>query len=171
VVRLTLLTADELKALSPLEWQAARRATRERPLARLILRTFLERGGPIPVEDIVASAGRAEATYDALAALDADDLVRIRGGLIDIAYPFSAAPTPFRVRLPGGRERYACCATDALGFAPMIGEPAAIKSQCHHCGTPLELSATPEAPGPDANGVMVWFGKRGEQPCKAVDSL
>jgi len=172
LANLVILTADELKALNPLERQAARRAAREQPLAQLILRTFLQRGGPIPVEDIIGSPDSHAATaYDALAALDDDDLIRIRVGQIDMAYPFSATPTPFRVRVSGGRERYACCATDALGIAPMIGEAIEIKSQWHHCATPLDLSATPDGPGPDAGGVMVWFGKRGDEPCKAVDSL
>lgn len=92
-------------------------------------------------------------------------------GHIDLAYPFSAAPTPFRVRLSGGRERHACCATDALGFAPMIGEPVEITSSCHHCGDPLKFDATPQGMGSDAEGVMVWFGKRSDEGCKAFDSL
>src|SRR5215510_2828897 len=115
VADLVILTAEELKARSQLERQVARRAAREKPLVRLILRMFLERGGPIPIQDIVAVSpdGSAEAIHDALIALDDDDLIRVRAAHIDVAYPFSAAPTVFRVRLPGRRERYACCATDA----------------------------------------------------------
>ena len=160
---LVILTADELKARSQLKRQTERRATRQRPLVRQILRMFLERGAPIPIQDIVPQ--------DALVALDADDLIRIRNGLIDIAYPFSAASTPFRIRLSRGRERYSCCATDALGFAPMIGESVDIISSCHHCGDPLTFAATPTGTGPEAEGVMVWFGKRGDEACKAFDSL
>ncbi len=173
MANLLILTADELKALNPLERQAARRAARQQPLARLILRTFLQRGGPIPVEDIIrASPGaQPETIHDALVTLDDEDLIRVRAGHIDLAYPFSAAPTPFRVRLSGGRERHACCATDALGFAPMVGEPVEIASSCHHCGDPLKFVATPQGVGPDSEGVMVWFGKRGDEGCKAFDSL
>jgi Alkylmercury lyase len=131
-----------LKALNPLERQAARRSARQQPLARLILRTFLQRGGPIPVEDIVAAApgNRPETIHDALVALDDEDLIRVRAGLIDMAYPFSASPTPFVIRLPDGRERYACCATDALGIAPMINQPVDIRSRCHHCDAHLTFS-------------------------------
>ncbi len=170
---LVILTADELKALNPLERQAARRAARQQPLARLILRTFLQRGGPISVEDIIAASPGIppDTLHDALVALDDEDLIRVRGGQIDIAYPFSAGPTPFRVQLSGGREQHACCATDALGFAPMVGEPVEITSSCHHCGDPLKFAATPHGVGPDAEGVMVWFGKRGDEGCKAFDSL
>ena len=170
---LVILTADELMAFSSLQRQAARRTARQKPLVRLILRTFLQRGGPIPVDDIIGASRdtHAEDTHDALVTLDDEDIIRVRSGQIDIAYPFSAVPTPFRVRFSGGRELYACCATDALGMAPMAGEPVEINSSCHHCGAPLKLAATPHGLGPDADGVMVWFGKRGDEPCKAADSL
>lgn len=170
---LVILTAEELKLRSELDRQVARRAAREEPLVRLILRTFLERGGPILVQDIVdASPDRSEkAIHDALVALDDDDLVRVRAAHIDVAYPFSAAPTPFRVQLLDGRVRYACCATDALGMAPMVGEPVAIRSECHHCRAPIDISVTPHGPGPDADGVMVWFGKWGDDRCRAIDGL
>jgi hypothetical protein len=173
LVNLVIMTADELKALNPPERQAARRAARQQPLARFILRSFLQRGGPILVEDIIAASpdGPAAALHDALVALDDEDLIRVRAGQIDIAYPFSGVPTPFRLRLSGGRERYACCATDALGIAPMVGEPVKITSSCHHCGEPLKFAATPQGVALDAEGVMVWFGKRGDEGCKAFDSL
>jgi hypothetical protein len=167
------MTAPELKALNSLERQAARRQARQRPLVQLILWTFLRRGGPIPITDIVARSpdARAEAVHEALMALDAEDLVRVRAGQVDMAYPFSAAPTPFRVRLSTGSERYACCATDALGIAAMIGKPIEITSACHHCGEPLTFAATPQEVGSSAEGVMVWFGRRGDEACKAFDSL
>jgi len=173
LANLVIMTADEFKVLNPLERQAARRAARQQPLARFILRTFLQRGGPIPVEDIIAASpdGHAAALHDALVALDDADLVRVRAGQIDIAYPFSGAPTPFHLRLSGGRERYACCATDALGIAPMVGEPVEITLSCHHCGEPLKFGATPHGVGLNAEGVMVWFGTRGDEGCKAFDSL
>ena len=173
MANLVLLTADELKAISPLERQAARRAARQQPLARLILRTFLQRGGPIPVEDIIAASPGAqpETIHDALVALDNEDLIRVRAGQIDVAYPFSALPTPFVVRLPDGKERYACCATDALGIAPMIGQRVDIHARCHHCNAPLTFSATPQGPEPQANGIMLWFGSRVAEQCKAFDSL
>jgi len=173
VGNLVIATAEELKSQSPLERQAARRAAREKPFARLILRTFLDRGGPIPVEDIVSALPQAapEGTLDELVTLEDEDLIRIRAGEIDVAYPFSAAPTPYLVRFPGGRDRYACCATDALGMAPMAGEAIEIASQCHHCGAALTFRVTPQGPGAEADGVMVWFGRRGDDQCKAIDGL
>ncbi len=50
-----VLTADELEALGPLERQVARRAAREQPLVGRVLRAFVEHGGPIPVEDLLAA--------------------------------------------------------------------------------------------------------------------
>jgi hypothetical protein len=172
-VRLVIKTADELIALDVEGRGKARRAARETPASTRVLRAFLDRGGPVPVDEIVSGLPHApaEALREALIRLDDDDLIRIRDGHVDIAYPFSASPTAFVVRLPDGRERNACCATDALGIAPMVGQPVEIRSRCHHCGTPLEFSTTPEGPGPEAAGVMLWVGKRTEEGCRAADSL
>jgi Alkylmercury lyase len=160
---LMILTADELIALDTEGWSQFRRAARATPTALRILRGFLDHGGPLPVEAI--------ADVHALQRLHDDDLIRIRDGRIDIAYPFSALPTPFMVCLPDGRECYACCATDALGIAPMIGQPIAIHAHCHHSGVPLGLSVSPEGPGLDAAGVMLWSGQRAEEPCRSIDGL
>ncbi len=169
---LAIKTAEEFKMLDSLDRQGARRTTRETPLVRQILRLFVIRGGPIPVDDIAASSPVGAASiHDTLAALDDADIVRVRDGHVDIAYPFSASPTPFIVRLPGGPKRYACCAIDALGIAPMLGQPVQIRSRCHHCGMPLDFSADPSGPGPPADGLMLWFGKRGDERCKVADSL
>ena len=64
--------------------------------------------------------------------LDDDDLIRVRDGHVDIAYPFSGVPTPFVARWPAGQERYACCAVKALGMAPMLDQVLDIRSRCHH---------------------------------------
>jgi len=170
VASLEIKSADELIALDVEGRGRARRAGRETLASRRILRIFLDRGGPIPVDEIVA-AFQDGPIHQALAALDNDDLIRIRDGHIDIAYPFSASPTAFVVRLPGGKERYACCAMDALGIAPMVGQRVEIRSRCHHCTMPLEFSVSPNGPGPEAEGVMLWLGKRTDERCKVADSL
>jgi Alkylmercury lyase len=170
LANLVILTAEELKALNPLERQVARRAARQQPLVQLILRIFLRDGGPIPVADITGASPDGD-VESALVRFDDEDIIRVRAGQIDLAYPLSALPTPFRVRLPRGRQRYACCATDALGMAPMVGGSVEIESTCHHCGEALKFTATPHGVGPEAEGVMVWFGKRGDEGCKAFDSL
>ncbi|HEY3068218.1 MAG TPA: organomercurial lyase [Methylomirabilota bacterium] len=157
-------TAAELLALDTDGRSQARRAARETPVATRILRAFLDEGGPIPVDEIDVAPVE-------LARLHDDDLIRIHEGWIDVAYPFSAASTSFLVGLPEGGHRYACCATDALGFAPMIGTRVAISSRCHRSGAPLAFDVTPDGPEPDAASVMLWVGQRGDAPCRAIDGL
>jgi hypothetical protein len=173
VATLVIKTAAELIDLDLEDRWRRRRAARDTAVSRYILRTFLDDGGPIPVERIVTAFRDepASAVHDALVALDDDDLIRVREGDIDIAYPFTASPTPFIVRVPDGNERYTCCAIDALGVAPMIGQRVQIGSQCHHCGVPLTFPAVPQGPGPEASGVMVWFGKRVDERSKVFDTL
>jgi len=166
-------TAAELIALDVEGRGAARRAARETALLQRVLRAFVDRAGPVRVDEIVSAcpAQAPESVLEGLAKLDQEDLVRIDAGRIDLAYPFSASPTPFVLDLDEGREqRYVCCAIDALGMAPMLGRRARIRSQCHHCAAPMELSVDPSGPGPNAEGVMVWVGKRAEDE-RACDSL
>ena len=125
------------------------------------------------VKQIVApfADGRPDSIRADLARLDKDDLIQIRDGLVDVAYPFSAFPTPFVVQLADGQARYACCAIDALGIAPMLGQRVRIQSRCHHCGEPLELWVDPAGSGLEGEGVMVWVGKQGEGERRASTSL
>jgi len=149
-----------------------RRAARETEILQSILRAFVERPDPIVVEQFIR-AFTEQAPDDsraALARLDEDDLIQIRDGRVELAYPFSTAPTSFVVHLSGRGDRYACCAIDALGVAPMLGEPVRIRSRCHHCGEPLELSADPFGPRPGAEGVMMWAGKRCDDGRRALIS-
>ena len=171
-MNLEIKTADEL--VDP-ELEARWSERRQGPQAevlRWILRAFAERGGPIAVSDVEAAfpAWSATAVRDELAGLDEKDLILLAEHEIPLAYPFSAAPTPFGVRLADGRERFACCATDALGVAAMLGVRILIRTRCHHCGEPFELAA--DATGPlDARDVMVWVGKREEGKQRAWTSL
>ena len=144
-----------------------RRAARETEILQAILRAFVERPDAVLVEEIVRAFPERgpDDVRAALARLDEDDLIQSRDGRVDLAYPFSATPTPFVVHLSGRGDRYVCCAIDALGVAPMLGESVRIRSRCHHCGEPIELSANPFGPGPGTEGIMVWVGRRceGEQ--------
>jgi hypothetical protein len=162
------LTDPELEA----RWKT-RRAARETEVLQQILRAFVERPGPVEVKQIVAAFadGPSDSIREALARLDADDLIQIRDGLVDVVYPFSAFPTPFAVELADGQERYACCAIDALGIAPMLGQRVRIRSRCHHCGEPLELGVDQTGSGLEAERVMVWVGKQGDGDRRAATSL
>jgi len=169
---LEIKTADEL-----VDWEvearwAERRQGPQAEVLRWILNAFADRGGPIPVSEAEAAFPEwpPTAVRGELAALDEKDLIVLAEDEIPLAYPFSATPTPFLVRLAGGRERFACCATDALGIAAMLGARILIRARCHHCVAPLELAA--DATGPlDAGEVMVWVGKRQEGERRACTSL
>ncbi len=167
-------TAAELIALDVEGRGAARRAARETAVLQRVLRAFVDRAGPVGVGEIVSAfpAQPRESLLEALARLDEEDLLRLDAGRIDLAYPFSASPTAFVIDLDeASGQRFVCCAIDALGIAPMLGRRVRIRSQCHHCAGPLELSVDPSGPGPDAEGAMAWVGKRGEEERRACDSL
>jgi hypothetical protein len=171
---LEIKRAAELIALDVEGRGAARRAARETALLRRVLQAFVDRAGPVRVDEIVAAvpARAPESVREALAKLDDEDLVRITAGQIDLAYPFSAAPTPFVVDVGQGRgERYVCCAVDALGIAPMLGSRVGIRARCHHCAVPIAFSVETTGPGPDVERAMVWVGKRSEDDRRACDSL
>ncbi len=84
-----------------------RRAPWHTKMLQHVLRAFVERPGPVDVEEIVSAfPDRApRVVREALAELDEEDLIQMREGRVDIAYPFSALPTPFVVELADGRER------------------------------------------------------------------
>ena len=168
---LVIKTADELGGLHAADRRAARRAARETALMRAVYRLFVERGGPLSVAEIAEAVGdeRVHAITRALTALDEDDLLRLRDGVVDIAYPFATKPNAFAVRLASGQERYACCAMDALGLAPMLGQPVEIRTRCHHSGAALTFAATPH--GAAAPAVMLWFGVSGDERAKVADGL
>jgi Alkylmercury lyase len=169
---LEIRTAAEL-AEADVEFQARRRAARQTRILQAIYHALLDRGSPVPVDLIEAVLpGPARSSVDRdLATLDEDDLIQVKDGRVTIAYPFSASPTPFVVRLAAGQTRYVCCAIDALGLAPMLGEPVTVSGRCHHCGQPLAFAVTPDGPGLEAAGIMVWVGRRAEGERRAATGL
>jgi hypothetical protein len=140
------------------EW-AARRARRDDPLLRGIWRRFIEAGGPVTLRAASgALPGLAPEIVRARAvALDAADLIGLDGDRVRLAYPFTTGPNEFEVVLPGGRVRYACCAIDALGVAPMIGRAVRLRARCHRSGAPLAFEVDPVAGPRDAPpGSLAW---------------
>lgn len=123
---------------------------------------MLAHGAPIAIDMVERAATWLEpaAVRDGLAGLDEEDLLLLQNGVVRLAYPFSGDPTAFTIVLPDGRARFVCCAVDALGIAPMLGHPIEVRSPCHHCGEPIRFPVDPEGPGPGADGVMVWIGRR-----------
>jgi hypothetical protein len=143
----------ERESISP----AARAALRD------ILARFVAGGGTIDVATLPHAP-------EVVAELDARDLVYVADGRVILAYPWSGTPTAFVTVLPDGRERWACCAIDALGVAAMLGEPLQIRARCHHCDEPLRFDVTPAGPV-SASGVMAWVGTRDDLRGKACTAL
>lgn len=158
MANLVIRTADELGDDDVEARAGARRAARETPVLRAVLRLFADSGGPVSVAAVADSlaGSQPEAIAKTLATLSDDDLLILRGDSIELAYPFSTAATPFVVGRADGRERFTCCAIDALGIAPMLREDVEITTHCHHCNTPLRFGVGPLGPSPDAHDVMVW---------------
>ena len=139
---------------------------------RTVFRLFADRGGPVPVAAVAAAAGLGrDAAARALQSLSDDDLLVLRDEAVELAYPFSTAPTAFRARRPEGGERFICCAIDALGLAPMLGERVVVTSACHHSGAPLRFAVTPEGPEPEAAPLMVWATRSGGDDERACTGL
>ena len=120
----------------------------ERGFYRWILRR-LAAGGPPRPDELADAASEFELELEAaLARLRRQDLVHHdpATGAILVAYPFSGRETAHRVRFDG-REVYAMCALDALGIAPMLGEPITIASRDPLTGEEIEVALEPEGRG------------------------
>jgi hypothetical protein len=117
----------------------------ERRFYRWILRSF-GAGTPPGPDALADAASEFELEVEpALERLASEDLVHHdpETGAILVAYPFSGRPTAHRVRLDG-REVYAMCAIDALGIAPMFGEPIEISSRDPLTGEQIRVELEPD---------------------------
>jgi hypothetical protein len=77
---------------------------------------------------------------------DAHALVLDSAGEIRMANPFSAVPTPYRVRA-GGRWWHGNCAWDAFGICAALGTDGRIETICLDCGDELAFEVRDEQPG------------------------
>lgn len=108
----------------------ARLSQAQRELYFWILRRFATDGRPTSAELQTAAAEFGIDRESALATLAREDLVHLDlDREIAVAYPFSGRPMGHRVRFASGHEAEAMCAIDALGIAPMFGEPIEVASR------------------------------------------
>jgi hypothetical protein len=134
------------RALAGIRSWAAQRAaglsTAERELHRRVLRGFGS-GSAVTASQLSQWAGDLGLDAEkAVPALARNDLVHLDAptGTVAVAYPFSGAPTPHRVRLASGTEVWAMCAIDALGIGFMLGEATTVASVDPGSGEPIEVS-------------------------------
>jgi len=123
----------------------ARLTESERGLYFWILRQFASAGRPSSAEIRAAAERLASDAETTLGTLAREDLVhRGASGEITVAYPFSGRPTAHRVRFPNGHEVDAMCAIDALGIAPMFGEPIEVASRDPISGEEIRAQVAPD---------------------------
>jgi hypothetical protein len=79
-------------------------------------------------------------------------LAHPESGEIWMAGPFSADPTPYKVRCEGVAY-YANCAWDMLGIPALLRQAAVIDTVCTDCGAPMGMTVDPER-GPSVEGVV-----------------
>jgi hypothetical protein len=170
---LSIRTAEDFIDAGWARRQRRRRIARHRGVLPRVLRLFVEHAGPVSktalaqaVPDLTPSRLDRELTR-----LDVQDLIVLADDAVTMAYPFSGLSTPFVVRLVNGNERYACCATDALGIAAMLRQKIDVRSACHHCGEPLAVAVDPSGPDPAGANMMVWVGRRAAEERRACTSL
>jgi hypothetical protein len=144
-----VLTAS---AIPPERWGLNRLSTLsdgERRFYGWILRCFRAGKSPNPDELTDTASKLALEEAPTLAKLARADLVHCdpsRGGIV-VAYPFSARPTAHVVRFEDGSEAFAMCAIDALGIAPMFGEPIEISSRDPLTGEQIQVELEPDGNG------------------------
>jgi hypothetical protein len=108
--------------------------------------TFRELAAELALPDVAAVMRRL---HDAHAIVLEEDRARIR-----MANPFSALPTPYRVR---ARDRwwYANCAWDAFGILAALTVDGHVSSSCADCAEPIEITVTGGTPVDDDHVVHV----------------
>ena len=143
-------TAAELIELARPAALEKRREARRNLVLHAVWQAFVERGGPVPLRGDLR---------DELLALDAEDVLVVDGDVVPVAYPFTTGPNVFAVEVAPGVERYACCAIDALGLAPMLEQSIVVRTACHHCGERLTIDVAPDGPR-SALDAMVWVAPR-----------
>jgi hypothetical protein len=142
VVSALALAEIPLSKLGPA--RRARLSDLERELYFWILRRFATDGRPASAEIGDAAERLGLDLETAIATLAGADLIHVgTDGEIAVAYPFSGRPSAHRVRFASGQEVEAMCAIDALGIAPMFGEPIEVASQDPLTGEEIHVRLAP----------------------------
>jgi hypothetical protein len=116
---------------------------RDREIRNRTYQLFVELGRAPSANEVAPGAADAwRRLHDQHAlVLDAD-------GKLRMANPFSAVPTPFRVRADR-RDWYGNCAWDAIGICAALHTDGHIDTECPDCGEPIALTIRDRQPDDD----------------------
>ncbi|MGW4108917.1 alkylmercury lyase family protein, partial [Streptomyces sp. NPDC004976] len=133
-----------------------------RAVHQAVLRHFAATGrAPGPADLTAAATAAGRTAVDVLAELDREDFLTLdAGGRIRAAYPFSAVPTPHRLRLANGVQAWAMCAIDALGVAAMLHQDVAVTSGDPVDGRPVTVIFTGGTARWEPAEAVVFVGQR-----------
>jgi alkylmercury lyase len=103
---------------------------------------LVARGKPVPIADIAAASGLPVADVEAALrdqpGTDWDDHGDVVG------FGLTLRPTAHRFTV-SDTTLYTFCATDALFFPAILGEPAVVESNCPATGRTIQIELTPHA--------------------------
>ena len=143
--------------LAALAARAAAVSPAELAVTRVAFRGILA-GRPARTADVPdAAVLPTTIAHAALDALLARGSVAVDGeGAIVVARGLSLRPTPHRLSLAGRHEPlFAGCAVDAVGIPAALTADGAVASRCHHCATPMALTARAGGISAPA-GLVIW---------------
>ncbi len=133
-----------------------------RKIRKFIYDRFRETSRPPVVEEVMNRFNlcRPQAV-ESLNILESERHIVLLPGTerILMAHPFSAATTPYRVKLTGGQLMFGNCALDSISLHVALKQDVRIESFCHHSGKPIEVdleNETVRSVRPE--GTIVYFG-------------
>lgn len=109
----------------------------QRAVHQAVLRSFVHTGTAPGTPSLATYAAPFEVPEVLAELADGDFVCLDQNGQVTAAYPFSAVPTPHRVRISGEASVFAMCAIDALGISAMTGHPVVIESADPSTGEPV----------------------------------
>ncbi len=113
----------------------------DRVLRNATYRLFVDLGRAPTADEVARTASMTSAeVVDAWRRLHAEHALVLGSDTTEIlmANPFSAVPTPYRVRA-SGRWWFANCAWDAFGICAALHVDGEIETACADCGDPIAV--------------------------------
>jgi hypothetical protein len=133
-----------------------------RAVHQAVLRSFVHTGDAPGLSSLATHAAPFDVSPVLAELADGDFIYLDHAGQITAPYPFSALPTPHRVRISGGPAVFAMCAIDALGVSAMTGVPVVIESADPSTGEPVTVNVDGDASTWDPATAVVYVGHAGD---------